>query len=107
MGKTANAEPSVFQRTYEMRELARAMLPESEREAVFDRLHLSKRQREIALCFFEDLNEHAIRMRLGISAGTVKTFTQRLYGKLGVNSRIACLMTILQVRDYLRSTTPD
>lgn len=57
--------------------------------AVDRRLHepLSEREREVAKCLCEGLNNKAIAQRLFLSENTVKTHLQRLFSKLDVKQR--------------------
>jgi DNA-binding NarL/FixJ family response regulator len=58
-------------------------------------LGLSPRETQIVRAIFDDLSEPAIAGRLGISAHTVHTYTERLYQKLRVNGRIPLVLRIL------------
>ena len=53
-----------------------------------ERFRLTAREREILALFADGLGTAAISERLGISAKTVSTHTQRLLAKLGVHSRM-------------------
>lgn len=67
---------------------ARRLLPESTWQHIFASLKLSQREIEVVRCILEDIPEHRIADRLGISRHTVHTYTERLYRKLGVSSRV-------------------
>ncbi len=58
-------------------------------------LKLSPRELEISRCILADQTEAAIALTLGISANTVRTHTERLYRKLGVQSRVELLVRII------------
>jgi DNA-binding CsgD family transcriptional regulator len=62
------------------------------------RLKLSGRECEIAQGVVEDLKEFAIAMRLGVSPHTVRTHLERMYRKLGVNSRVELVVLIYNTR---------
>ena len=51
-------------------------------------LGLSKRESQIVPALFDDNKESAIATQLGISRHTVHTYTERLYRKMGVSSRV-------------------
>ena len=69
-------------------------------------LQLSKREAQIARGVMEDLKECAIASRLEISTHTVHTHMERLYQKLGVNSRVQ--LVIVLMRCFLAQTQhPD
>jgi DNA-binding NarL/FixJ family response regulator len=65
-------------------------------ERLFDVLCVSRRESQILLGLFENLNESSIAARLGISAHTVRTHVERLYRKLQVNNRIGLLLKVFQ-----------
>jgi DNA-binding NarL/FixJ family response regulator len=58
-------------------------------------LHLSARELQLVRCIFEDEKREAIACRLGISAGTVNTYFQRLYTKLQVGSRPQLIVRVM------------
>ena len=51
-------------------------------------LRLSPRELQIVQGVFDDRKEESIAHELSISPHTVNTYFQRLYGKLGVSSRL-------------------
>lgn len=57
---------------------------------------LTRRQREVALLLLESHSNETIAQELGISVETVKTHMRTLYGKLGVDDRLAAAMAILR-----------
>lgn len=64
--------------------------------AIADRLHLSPREIEIVDCIVRDEKESAIARQIGISIHTVHTHFERLYHKLGVNSRVELVVRVYQ-----------
>jgi DNA-binding CsgD family transcriptional regulator len=62
------------------------------------RLRLSGRECEIAQGVVEDLKEFAIALKLGVSPHTVRTHLERMYRKLGVNSRVELVVLIYNTR---------
>ena len=57
-------------------------------------LGLSKRESQIVPALFEDQKESAIAKHLGISRHTVHTYTERLYRKVGVSSRVGLVRVV-------------
>ena len=57
-------------------------------------LRLSKRESQIVLALFDDKKESAIATHLGISRHTVHTYTERLYRKMGVSSRVGLVRRV-------------
>ncbi len=72
---------------------------------ITERLRLSVRESQIARAVFEDRKEAAIATSLGISPHTVRTHMERLYHKLGVQSRVELVVFILG--EFLRLTADD
>lgn len=68
------------------------------------RLDLSGRQLEIVQCIFDDWVGGRIALELGISDHTVHTHVERLYRKLGVNSR--CELIVRVVAECLNDGQP-
>ncbi|MFA7237451.1 MAG: helix-turn-helix transcriptional regulator [Phycisphaeraceae bacterium] len=68
-------------------------------------LRLSGRELEIARCVFDDCKELMIAGRLGISPHTVRTHLERVYRKLGVNSRVELVVKV--VDEFLRLTRTE
>lgn len=64
-----------------------AFLPDSEWLAIAASLRLSQREVQILRCILNDDSEAAAAEALGMSPHTVHTHVERLYRKLGVNSR--------------------
>ena len=64
--------------------------------AVAVTLRLSKRERQIIECLFDDLTEREVAERLVISSHTVHTHIARLYRKLGVRTRCGLAARVLQ-----------
>lgn len=69
-----------------------ALFTEEQWNAIFKSFGLSRREQEVVLCLFDDLNEYATAKRLGLAQSTVHTYIERLYRKLGVNSRTQLLL---------------
>lgn len=63
---------------------------------VIRHLSLSPRESQIVYYLFDDATEAAIAIRLGISVHTVHTYLGRLYAKLSVSSRAACLVRVFE-----------
>ena len=57
-------------------------------------LQLSDRELEIIQCIFDDDTEAGMARDLGISAHTIHTHLERLYHKLGVNTRCAAVIRV-------------
>jgi DNA-binding CsgD family transcriptional regulator len=57
---------------------------------------LSKREREISLCFSKGMGDKEIAHLLAISEKTVQTYTQRIFKKLGVSNRTEAAMKALK-----------
>lgn len=69
-----------------------------------DHLNLSDREREIVLLAAEGLADKEIAKRLGITAGTVRTYWERLRPKLGASNRAqaAAMLMVLLYQDSER-----
>jgi DNA-binding CsgD family transcriptional regulator len=57
-------------------------------------LGLSQREAQIVPALLDDEKESAIARRLGISRHTVHTYTERLYRKIGVTSRVGVVRRV-------------
>ncbi|HEY3100937.1 MAG TPA: helix-turn-helix transcriptional regulator [Methylomirabilota bacterium] len=57
-------------------------------------LRWSERESQIVPALLEDEKESAIATRLGISRHTVHTYTERLYRKMGVSSRVGLVRRV-------------
>ena len=57
-------------------------------------LSLSKRESQIVPALVDDKKESAIAKHLGISRHTVHTYTERLYRKVGVSSRVGLVRAV-------------
>ena len=96
-GRLARPPSPVPRRRLQARELAQAAGP-----AVFfsgevgrgASLRLSKREAQIVSALFDDKKEAAIATHLGISRHTVHTYTERLYRKMGVSSRVGLVRRV-------------
>ncbi len=71
-----------------------AFLPDSKWLAIATSLRLSRREAEILRGIFNDDSEAVIAELLGMSPHTVHTHLERLYKKLGVNSRCETVVRI-------------
>jgi len=69
-------------------------------------LKLSPREIQIVQHIFDDHKEWAIAADLGISPHTVNTYTQRLYRKLGVNSRPQLIVHMFRTLAMLPAKSP-
>lgn len=58
---------------------------------------LSKREREISLCFSKGMGDKEIAYLLHISEKTVQTYTQRIFKKLGVSNRTEAAMKAIKL----------
>ncbi len=70
------------------------LLAPFEWQAIAARLHLSPRELQIAQGFLDGLDERSVAERICISEHTVHTYLQRLYRKMGVNSRCEFLIRL-------------
>jgi DNA-binding NarL/FixJ family response regulator len=61
------------------------------------RLRLPRRQLQVLQQIFGDTKEATIAARLDISPHTVRTYVRRLYGKLGVNSRVELILAVARM----------
>jgi DNA-binding CsgD family transcriptional regulator len=75
-------------------------LPDSKWLTIATLLGLSGRESQILRCIFDDEPEAVIANHLDISPHTVHTHLERLYRKLGVNSR--CQATVRVFAEYVR-----
>lgn len=72
-----------------------AVLRQDDWQSLKASLRLSCRELQITRAIFDDKKELAIASDLHISPHTVNTYLQRLYGKLGVNSRAQLIVRIV------------
>ncbi len=70
--------------------------PEDLWEAVYDSLNLSRRERQIVQLVLEDRKNTTIACRLGLKPGTVATYLERLYRKLGVRGRVMLVACVYE-----------
>jgi DNA-binding NarL/FixJ family response regulator len=63
--------------------------------ALRDSLKLSAREVEITRYIFADCKEKIIAEELALSPHTVRTYCERLYRKLNVNSRVEMVVSIM------------
>lgn len=73
---------------------ASKLLTPCEWQAIATRLHLSPRELQIAQGLLDGLDERSVAGRIFISEHTVHTYVQRLYRKIGVNSRCEFLIRL-------------
>jgi len=71
--------------------------PEAEDERIARQARLSPRELQIVRHILLDEKEQTIADRLGISVHTVHTHLKRIYGKLGVSSRVELILEIFRV----------
>lgn len=64
-------------------------MPEIAKQALVE--HLTPRELEVLELIGDGLSNQAIAERLVLSHGTVRWYTQQIYGKLGVRSRTQAL----------------
>ncbi len=57
---------------------------------------LSPRERQIWALLAQGKANKEIAYRLGLSLGTVKTYTHRLYSKLGVSCRVEAVLRYIE-----------
>jgi DNA-binding CsgD family transcriptional regulator len=76
-----------------------AFLGNSKWVSITTSLRLSRRESQILRCILNDDSETVIADFLGISPHTVHTHLERLYRKLGVNSR--CQTTVRVFAEYV------
>ena len=62
-------------------------LSEGEWDSIAAQLHLSPRLLQIVRCIFDGLEERAICDALGIASGTIHSYLDRLFKRLGIHSR--------------------
>ena len=74
-------------------------LTKVEWDRISDHLGFSPRELQIVRHVMADAKEHTIARRLDISIHTVHTHLKRLYGKLGVGSRVELILLIF--REYV------
>ncbi len=60
-------------------------------------LPLSRRQLQIVRCIFDGLDERSMSRQLGIATGTIHTYLDRLYKKLGVRCRCELIVLVFVV----------
>ena len=82
-----------------MRELADdpPLPPKVEGEMIARQASLSPRELQIVRHILLDEKEQTIAARLDISVHTVHTHLKRIYGKLGVSSRVELILEIFRV----------
>ena len=82
-------------------------ITDSEWDELSARLSLSKREKEVLWGIMSDLTEMAIGRQLGISQHTVHTYTERLYRKLKVQSRVQLIVDVFGVYCGLITEEPS
>ncbi len=68
-------------------------------------LQLSERELEIVQCIFDDHTGAAMARELGISVHTIHTHLERLYRKLGVQTRSAVVVRVFA--EYLNQSLTE
>ena len=71
-----------------------SIFSETQWAAIADSLSLSPREFEIVKYIFDDRSEEGMAFGLDISHHTVHTYLNRLYRKIGVNSRSQLLLHV-------------
>jgi DNA-binding CsgD family transcriptional regulator len=64
-------------------------------DVLSQQLKLSKREVQMLKALFDDKSEAGIARDLGLSPHTVRTYMERLHGKVGVKSRTALMTAVL------------
>ena len=82
----------------------RSILPYDAWRVIANSLRISDRELQIIQEIFDDRKESAIAADLTISVHTVHTHLERLYRKLGVNTRVGLVVCILS--EYFSSLPP-
>jgi DNA-binding CsgD family transcriptional regulator len=77
-----------------------AFLEECDWRFIIEALHLTMREADIVGSILAGESEARLAARLGISAHTVHTYTDRLYRRLGVSSRCQVAVRVFEV--YVR-----
>lgn len=85
--------PSTFSRSHDFSECF--LFSAHEWRGVAEALQLSERELQIIRGVFKDQKEATIAGRLGISPHTVHTYLERVFRKLGVNSRVQVVVRIV------------
>lgn len=68
---------------------------------------LSKREKDICEAILNGMTSDAIAWQFDISLNTVKTYRQRAYAKLGINSKAALFALCKAPANHPRDTKPD
>ena len=66
-------------------------------DALRERFGLTRREAEVALLLAEGLSNEQIAKRMFVSASTARTHTERVLAKLGMNSRKALALKLMEV----------
>lgn len=84
------------------------LLTTDEWQALAKGMPLSPRELQIAQGFIDGLDEHGVAVSIGISEHTVHSHLQRLYRKIGVNSRCEFIrrLSVLFLTNSGRGTDP-
>jgi len=72
----------------------RSMLSDEQWRDIIAHFHLSCRESQVVQSMFEGKKQVAIATELGISAHTVHTHVERIYGKLGVHDRCELILRV-------------
>ncbi len=74
--------------------LAQSLFCSAEWALICESLDLTHRESEIVQAVLDDMSESDIAQNLGISRHTVHAHIERVYGKLGVSSRLQLVVRI-------------
>ena len=77
--------------------MSRDMFSEQQWSCLQEALGTTPREQQVIEHVFDDDHNAAIAEAMGISPSTVHTYMDRLYRRLGVNSRVALVTRVFQV----------
>ena len=87
---------------------ASKLLDETQWERVSSTAGFTRRESEVCYLLFLGLNRSEIGDKLGLKFSTIRQYVEQIHTKLRVKSRVALVLRIIQIRDYLESVaTPD
>ena len=81
------------------------LLSESQWVQTKEFLGLSNREYEVCRLLVLGLNRSEISDKLGLKFRTARQYVEQLHDKLRVNSRVALVLRIVEVRDHLNPRT--
>ncbi len=103
--RTINSSPSPGPKTSRAKARpGRSVLSKRQWLSLARALQLSERELEIVQCIFDDHTAAAMARQLGISVHTINMHMQRLYRKLGVNTRSAAVVCVFA--EHLNQHSP-